>query len=142
LFGFNFPVYGFTLQLRLPIRDRRATADLADAVVGKRMNTLRARSIEQNVRLEVLNAVNNVESSRAGVELAKIAADLAQKRVEADDKRYQLGTITLFFLLDSQTALTTAQSDLVNQSVTYRRNLLQLLQRTGELLAERGVAVQ
>lgn len=142
LFGFNFPVYGFTLQLRLPLRDRRATADLADAVVGKRMNTLRARSIEQNVRLEVLNAVNNVESSRAGVELAKIAADLAQKRVEADDKRYQLGTITLFFLLDAQTALTAAQSDLVNQSVTYRRNQLQLLQRTGELLAERGVAVQ
>jgi hypothetical protein len=31
---------------------------------------------------------------------------------------------------------------LVNQSVSYRRNLLTFLNATGELLTERGVAVQ
>ncbi|MBM3727080.1 MAG: TolC family protein [Acidobacteria bacterium] len=140
--SFNFPVYGFTLTLRLPLKDRAAAANYADAVVNKRLDSLRARNVEQTIRLDVLNAVSQVENSRASVDLAKIAAELAQKRVEADQKRYELGTITLFFLLDSQTALTQAQSDLVNQSVLYRRNLLTLLQRTGTLLEERGIVVQ
>ena len=139
MLGFGFPIIGGGIQLRLPIRDRNASANYADAVVSKRLDQLRIRSVEQNVRLDVLNAVNQVENSRASVDLAKIAADLAQKRVEADQKRYELGTITLFFLLDSQNALTQAQSDLVTQSVQYRRNLLNLYRRTGTLLTERGI---
>jgi outer membrane protein len=138
--GFNFPIIGGGIQLRLPIKDRNASANYADAVVTKRLDQLRIRTLEQNVRLDVLNAVNQVENSRASVDLAKIAADLAQKRVEADQKRYELGTITLFFLLDSQNALTQAQSDLVTQSVQYRRNLLNLYRRTGTLLTERGIS--
>ncbi len=140
MFGFGFPIIGGGIQLRLPIKDRNSSANFADAVVTKRLDQLRIRALEQNVRLDVLNAINQVENSRASVDLAKIAADLAQKRVEADQKRYELGTITLFFLLDSQNALTQAQSDLVTQSVQYRRNLLNLYRRTGTLLTERGIS--
>jgi hypothetical protein len=38
--------------------------------------------------------------------------------------------------------LTTAESNLVRESINYRRNLLTLLQRTGELLDERGIQIQ
>lgn len=140
MFGFGFPVIGGGIQLRLPIKDRAAAANYADAVVNKRLDQLAVRSLEQTVRLDVLTAINQVENSRASVDLAKIAADLAQKRVDADQKRYELGTITLFFLLDSQNALTQAQSDLVTQSVLYRRNLLNLYRRVGNLLTERGIS--
>jgi outer membrane protein len=142
VFAFNYPVYGFGLALQLPIRDRRASADYADAVVSKRLELLRLRNQEQATRLEVLNAITQVENSKASVELAKIAMDLAQKRVDADQKRYDLGTITLFFLLDSQTQLTQAQSALVNQTIQYRRNLTNLLRVSGDLLSERGIAIQ
>ena len=63
---------------------------------------------EQGVRLQVLNAITNVENSRASVELAKTARDLAQKRVDAEGKKYELGIDTIFFLLTAQTDLTTA----------------------------------
>ena len=138
--GFGFPITGGGIQLRLPIKDRNAAANYSDAIVNKRLDQLRLRAVEQNVRLDVLTAINQVENSRASVDLAKIAADLAQKRVDADQKRYELGTITLFFLLDSQNALTQAQSDLVTQSVQYRRNLLNLYRRSGTLLTERGIS--
>ena len=142
LFGFGFPVYGFGLVLNLPIRNRAAAADYADAVVSKRLNSLRVRGAEQQVRLDVLNAISMVEGSKANIELAKIALDLAQKRVDAEQKKYDLGTSTLFFLLDAQTALNLAQSALVNQSVNHRKNLTNLLRYTGELLPERGIAIQ
>jgi outer membrane protein len=136
LWGFSFPTYGFGLTLRLPIKD------LADAVVTKRIDTLRNRSIQQNIRLQVLQAVNQVENSKASVQLAQIARDLAQKRVDAEQKRYELGTTTIFFVLAAQNDLTTAEASLVRESINYRRNLLSLLQRTGELLDERGIQVQ
>ena len=86
--------------------------------------------------------MNQVENSKASVELAKIARDLAQKRVDADLKRYELGTTTIFFVLASQNDLSQAEAALVRESLQYRRNLLTLLQRTGELLQERNIVVQ
>ena len=62
--------------------------------------------------------------------------------MDAEQKKYDLGTSTLFFLLDAQTALNLAQSALVNQSVNHRKNLANLLRFTGELLAERNIAIQ
>lgn len=141
MIGFGFPTYNFSLTLTLPIRDRRAAADLADAAITRKREMLNLRNDQQTARLEVLNGINQVENSRAAVRLAQIARDLAQNRVDADQKRYDLGTITIFFLLDSQNALTQAESRLVTESVNYRRALLQLMQRTGELLEERGIVL-
>jgi len=142
LFGFGIPTYQFGLTLRLPLRDRRAQGDLADAIVRKRTDALRARSTEQAVRLEVLNAVNQLESSKAGVNLARIARDFAQKNLEAEQKKYDLGASYIFFVLQAQTDLTAAEAELVRQSISYRRAVLNLLRVTGELLDERGIVVQ
>ena len=142
LFGFSFPTYGASLTLRLPLRDRRTSADLADAVVNKKIDTYRLKSAEQNVRLQVLNSIDQVENSKASVQLARVALDLAQKRVDADQKRYELGTTTIFFVLASQNDLAVAAGVLVREQVNYRRNLLQLYQSTGQLLDERGIAVR
>lgn len=142
MFGFGFPTYMFGLQLRFPIRNHQAAADMADALVAKRRDTLQVRSVEQNIRLEVLNAVNQVESSKASVKLAVTAQDYAQKYLDAEQKKYDLGTSQLYFVLTAQQALVAAQSAVVQNSVQYRRNVLNLLRRTGELLDQRGVVLQ
>ena len=142
LFGFSFPTYGASLTMRLPLRDRRTSADLADALVNKKLDVYRAKSQEQNIRLQVLNAIDQVENSKASVQLARVALDLATKRVDADQKRYELGTTTIFFVLASQNDLAVAAGVLVREQVNYRRNLLNLYQSTGQLLDERGIAVR
>jgi len=141
LFGFTLPTYSFGLTLRLPLRDRARNADLADALVRKKMDSLRARNLEQQIRLDVLNAINQVEAAKAGVQLARVALEFAQKQVEAEQKRYDLGVTIMYFVLQAQTELAQAQSELVRNSINYRRNLLTLLRVTGQLLEERGVIV-
>jgi outer membrane protein TolC len=47
-----------------------------------------------------------------------------------------------YFVLQAQTDLATAESELVTQSIEYRKSLLGLLRYTGELLDERGVAIK
>jgi outer membrane protein TolC len=141
MFGFNYSTWNFSLNLNLPVRDRAGSANLADAIVNKRTTALRQRSVEQQVRQEVLNAITNLESSREGVKLAQIALDYARKRADADQKRYDLGVINIFFLLSAQNDLTNAESNLVNQNVTYKRNLLTLQQRLGTLLDDKGIVI-
>jgi outer membrane protein TolC len=142
LFGFGYPVYGFGVRLRLPIRNRQSTADMADALVGKRRDTLQIRGTTQQVRLDVLTSVNLVESSKVALDLAIKSRDFAQKRLDAENKKYELGTSQIFLVLQAQTDLINAESNVVIQSINYKRNILNLLQTTGELLQERGVVVQ
>jgi outer membrane protein len=142
MFGFGLPTYGFGLTLTLPLKNRVAASNLADASVNRKMDAFRVRAAEQGVRLQVLTAISNVESSRASVALAKTARDLAKKRVDAEQKKYELGIDTIFFLLTAETDLTTAESQLVNQTINYRLSELALLRAAGTLLEERGIAVQ
>ncbi len=142
MFGFGLPTYGLGLTLSLPLRNRVAAANLADATVSKKLDAFRLRSAEQGVRLQVLNAITNLDNSRAGVDLARKSLDFAQKRVDAEQKKYELGIDTIFFLLTAETDLTTAESQLVNQTINYRLSELALLRALGTLLEERGIAVQ
>jgi outer membrane protein len=142
MFGLGFPLYQFGLQLRLPIRNRAAAADLADAVVAKKHDALTVRNVEQTVRLDVLNAVSQLESSKASVKLARVALDFAQKYLEAEQKKYELGTSQIYFVLQAQQSLVNAESALVQNSIGYKRSVMDLLRRTGELLDERGIQLQ
>jgi len=141
-FGFSNPTYGMGLSLTLPIKDRQTAANLADALVQKKIDAYRKRSTEENIRLQVLTAISLLNSSKEGIRIATIARDLAKKRVDADQKRYELGAITLYFVLSSQTDFITAESNLVSQIINYRRSELNLLQRTGQLLEERGIVLE
>jgi len=142
VFKFNYTTYTFGLTLTLPIRDRAGVARITDALIAKKRDVLTLRSREQSARLEVLNAISQVESSREAVKLAIIARDLAQKQLEAEKQKYDLGTTTMYFVLDAQTRLSTAEGRVVTESINYRNNELQLLRALGTLLEERGIAVQ
>jgi outer membrane protein len=142
MFGFGYPMYSFGLTLTLPIKNHRASADMADALVTKKQHTLNVRTVRQQVRLEVLTAVSKVESSKDAMKLAVVAQDFCRKYMEAEQKKYELGNSTIFFVLQAQGSLVTAESSVVQNSVGYRRNLMNLLLRTGDLLEARGIAVQ
>jgi outer membrane protein TolC len=142
MFGFGYPIYTFGLTLNLPIRSRSAAANYADQLVAKKSDALTVRRTEQQVRLDVLNAISQTEAAKNSVRLAKVAKDFSQKYLDAEQKKYELGTSQIFFVLQAQTALVNADSAVVQNQITYRRNLLNLLRRTGELLEERGITIQ
>lgn len=142
LFGFGYPMYSVGLTLRLPIRSHEASADMADSLVAKKRDALNIRTVRQQVRLDVLTAVSQVESSKDAMKLSVVAQDFSRKYMEAEQKKYELGNSTIFFVLQAQGALVSAESSVVQNSVSYRRNLMNLLLRTGELLEARGITVQ
>ncbi|MCL4523790.1 MAG: TolC family protein [Acidobacteria bacterium] len=132
--GFDFPGYGFTLRLSLPIRSRSAEADLGSAMISKRRDLYSLRSREQAITLEVRNAIHQLEQAKLSMAAAKIARDLAVKNLEAEQRKYELGVQTIFFVLDAQTQLATAEQGLLQAYVSYQRAVTAVERGTGALL--------
>jgi outer membrane protein TolC len=142
MFNFGFPVYSMGVRLRLPVRDRAGAADLADAQLRRKADALQVRKLEQNLRRQVLEAVENLEVARASLEQAQLARDFAEKRFTAEQKKYELQITQLYFVLTAQTALNSAENSVLEQTINYRRYLANYYQMTGQLLEQRGVVVQ
>jgi outer membrane protein TolC len=142
MFGFGYPAYYAGLTLNLPIRNRAASAAMATATVQKKTDMLNLRNQQQAIRLNILTAVSKLEGAKEQLKLAVTGRDFAQKNLDAENTKFQLGTETNQNVILAQNALVTAESSVVSNQVGVRMNLLNLLTQTGELLDERGIVVQ
>jgi outer membrane protein TolC len=142
MFSFGYPGYGFGINLTLPIKSHSASADMADAVSNRKRDALTVRTTEQGVRLDILSAVVSLQGSVEQLKLAKLARDFAQKNLDAENKKYELGTEINQNVILAQNALVQAESNVVVNQIGLRRNLLAVLTKTGELLDDRGIVVQ
>jgi outer membrane protein TolC len=142
MFGFGYPIYSFGLTLNLPIKSHTAAMDLADAMVRKKTDALTLRNSQETVRLNVLNAITNLEGSKEQLKLAKTVRELSQANLDAMNKKYELGTEIIPNVTRAAQDLTSAEFNLVQQQINLRRSILTLLTQTGELLDERGIVIQ
>jgi outer membrane protein TolC len=141
LFGLKYPTYAATLTLRLPIKNHGAEADLADASVSQRADQYRQASTTQSVTLDVINSVHLLEQAKLALQAAKISEDLAQKNLHAEERKYQLGDTTIFFVLDAQTQLATAEFALAQAQTSYQTAVASLDHATGKLLENHQVQI-
>jgi outer membrane protein len=142
IFGFDFPSYGFGIALSFPFRNSPARAQLADAYVNRTKDQYQKRQTEQDVTLEVRQAIDNIELADASIGAAITARDLARKNVDAEQQKYQLGTITAFELLDSQNRLANTENALLSAYVQYQEAFVDYQHATGTLLDGFGVIVE
>ena len=140
-FQFNAPTYGLTLSLNLPIKNHAAESNLADAVVSRRRAQYQERQTTQNITLETANAVHLLEVSKLSVEAAKVALDLAEKTLHAEERKYELGSETIFFVLEAQTELSSAEQNLVQAQVNYQLAVAAVDHATGDLLDHHHVQI-
>ncbi len=133
-FGADYPGYGFTVQLAFPIRNHAAEATLGNALASKRHDLYSERQLREQITLSVSNAVHQLEQAKESVAAAKIALDLSQKTLQADQHKYELGAETIFFVLEAQTELTQAEQTLLQAEVGYQQAVAQVDHETGGLL--------
>lgn len=140
-FRFAYPAYGASLSLSLPIKNHNAEANLADSLVSRRHDQYQERDTTQSISLEVTNAVHALEAAKLGVAAAKVAVDLAKDTLHADERKYELGAETVFFVLDSQTQLAQAELNLIQAEVNFQLAVAQVDHATGDLLEHHHVQI-
>jgi outer membrane protein len=141
LFGFKYPTYYAQLTLQLPIKNHAAEANLADAVVSQKNDQYRQARTAQGVTLEVKNAVHLLEAAKVSLQAAKVSEDLARKSLQAEQRKYQLGGSTIFFVLDAQTQLANAEFALAQAQTNYQTAVAAVDHATGKLLEHHQVKI-
>jgi outer membrane protein len=134
LFGFTYPGYGATLTLNLPIRNRGAQADLGSALVLRHRDLYSEQQVREQITLDVNNAVHQLEEAKLSLEAGKTALDLGEKTLSSDQRKYELGSETIFFLLDSQTRVASAKASLLQAQIDYQNAVTAVDYATGNLL--------
>jgi outer membrane protein len=140
-FHFTYPTYGASLSLNLPVRNHSAQANLADALIGRRQDQYQERRTTQTITLEVTNAVHALEEAKLTMEAAKVAVNLAQESLHADERKYELGAEPVFFVLDAQTQLAQAELNLIQAQISFQIAVARVDHATGDLLEHHHVEI-
>lgn len=140
--GFNYPSYGVGLQLTFPLRNSTAKAALADSLVGRAKDRYQQRQVKEQIVLDVRQALTSIELANASIEAAIHARDLARLNVQAEQQKYQLGSITSFEVLDSQSRLASTESALLSAYVGYQEAYIGYQRATWTLLDGMGMIVE
>ena len=129
------------LTLSVPVADVVGRANLALARIALDQNTARLKNQEQQIALEVGDAVRSVETDAKRVDAYRIARELAAKRLEAETKKLGVGLTTNYFVLQYQEELATARSMEIKALVDYNVSLARLEQVVGSSLRTRNITV-
>jgi outer membrane protein len=134
IFGFKYPTYEAQITLSLPLKNRAAKAEMGAALVTRHSDLYSERQVQEQVTLDVSNAVHQLEQAKLSIAAGKEALDLAQKTTAAEQRKYELGSSTIFLVLEAQTELAAAQESLLQAEVGYQMAVALVDHATGELL--------
>jgi outer membrane protein TolC len=127
------PSWNVQVQFSYPIGISSADASYARAKVQYQQALTQMKSAELRVATDVTQAVLNVQSNLQQVETARAARELAQKQLEAEQSKFEVGMSTNFFVVQAQQALAAAQVSELQALLNYRKSLVtfQQVQETG-----------
>ena len=141
-FSYTYPSYGFGLQFTLPLRNSLGQAALSDALVNRVRDQYQERRTEQQIILDVRQAIRNIELAKATIEASIHARDIAKLNVDAEQKKYELGSNTAFEVLDSQNRLASAESFLLTAYVGYQQAYVSYQRATWTLFDSLGIVLE
>ena len=135
------PDKGVGLQLNIPLRNRAAQAIQIRGELEYRQQQMALQQTENRVSIEVRQAQFAVEQNRASVASAQAAVDYARQSLDAEQKKYQFGTSTTTAVLQTRSALATAESTLMSAMAAYEKSRVEMERATGSLLDKNGISI-
>jgi outer membrane protein len=135
------PDKGIGLQLTIPLRNRAAQAVQIRSELEYQQAQMALQQTENRITIEVRNAQFGVEQNRASVASAQAAVDFARQSLDAEQKKYQFGTSTTTLVLQTQSALATAESTLMSAMAAYEKSRIELDRAVGVTLDQAGVSI-
>jgi outer membrane protein TolC len=139
LFDSSHPDKGAGISINIPLRNRTAQANNVRSQLEYRQAQLRLQQVENEIRIEVRNALFQLQQNKASVAAAQAAVDLAQQSLDAEQKKYALGASTSTLVLQQSSTLTQSRSNLVAARTTYEKARVELDRATGSLLERNGI---
>ncbi len=137
----DYPSWNVQMQFSYPIGQSAADANYARARLNVRQTQAQMKALELQIATEVTNAALQVESTLKQVAAATAARELAQRRLEAESSKFEVGLSTNFFVVQAQRDLSDAQNAELRSQLDYRKSLVDFERVQETSLAGAGITV-
>jgi outer membrane protein len=116
----DFPTWSLGFTLSYPIGKSAEEANLARARLERDQAAARLRSVELVAVREVRDAALRLEQNRQRIETAQLGRELAEQRLDAEQKRFEVGMSTSFLVIQAQRDLAVARNNELQASLEYQ----------------------
>ncbi|MCU1386075.1 MAG: type secretion outer membrane protein TolC family [Acidobacteria bacterium] len=126
LFTNAFPTWTAQLVVSYPLGLSTQKANVSRARVQINQVQAQLKQVELQVATDVTNAVINAQTGVERVQAAQAAREFAQKTLEAEQSKFEVGMSTNYNVILAQRDLATAQSNELQSVLNYRKSLVEL----------------
>ncbi len=119
VFSSKYPTWVLSLNVSYPIGTSIADASYSRAKVSKVQSDINLRDLELNVTSQVRDAARQLNANGKRVDATKAARVLAERRLEAEEKKFAAGMSTSFEVFQAQRDLAQARSNELRAVLDY-----------------------
>jgi outer membrane protein len=136
------PFWTYGGQLTVPLSNVKARNTVKSSKASLQQLLLKLKQFEQNVIVQIDNAVKNAQSTYQSVAATRQARIYAEAALDAEQKKYAVGKSTTFTVLQLQNSLTTARSQEIRALANYYEALANLAQQEGSTLERNRITLE
>lgn len=142
IFQNKYPSFRIGINFNLPLfGDKTAGALLGKAKVeGERIETQREQ-LEQNIQVDVRNALQAIRTAEARLRAAAIARENSAKQYDSEQRKLDSGQSDIYKVLERQTALTVARSNELRARTELNKSIADLDRATGSTLKANNITL-
>jgi outer membrane protein len=140
-FKFLYDNWTAGVILTIPVGDVFGRANYNYAKLDLAQAEAKIKNQEQQITLEVNDAILVLETAAKSAQAYKIARELAEKQLEAEMKKLNVGLSTNYFVLQYQNDLASAHSLELLALVQYNIALANIAKVTGTTIEARNIAL-
>lgn len=141
-FGGDYYNYGAGLVLSYPLGNRSAVSQFNKRQLEGRNAQASLQSVRQQVIVGVREAVRRVQTDFKRIETTRSARIMAEKQLQAEQERLNVGLSTTRFVLDFQRDLATARGNELRAVVDYNKSLSNLARTKATTLERYKIELQ
>jgi outer membrane protein len=137
----NYYSYLIGLKLEIPLENKLARSNYAQAKLQEAQAVTQLKLREVNIINEVRDAVREVETNLQRLVTARAILKFSQETLAAETKKYEVGMSTQRDVLDFQDRLQKSMSNMALTESDYSRSVSNLARVKGILFEEKGLTM-
>jgi outer membrane protein TolC len=138
----NQPFWSYGAQFSMPLSNVGARNNYKAGKVTLKQLLLQLKQLEQNVMVDIDNAVKQAQSDYQSVEASRQARIYAEAALDAEQKKYAVGKSTTFTVLQLQNTLTADRGIEIRNLANYYEDLANLAAKEGSTLERNNINLE
>jgi len=131
----------FGVKFSYPLGNRSAKSKLSASRLEKAQSILSIKGLEKKIILEVRESARQLKTDSKRIKAANVAKKLADEKLKAEEKKFEVGLSTSFNVLKFQEDLAEAQSNVIKTIIDYKQSRIRFRKSIASTLKHHDVSL-